>query len=453
MLGMAALGPAVCRSAAANTAAGSASAPRRPNLVMILSDDHRNDMLGCAGHPILKTPNIDRLAAEGVRFAQASVTTPICCCSRAGVLTGMQMARHGVTNFVTPIRPTDWETSYPAQLRQAGYRTGFFGKFGVASDVAPAELFDAVEGAPYGPFLFDPADPDSPHADEIHTRAAEAFIKAHDAETPFCVSLSFCSPHALDYQKKPYQAAHAFDALYTDVTIPTPQERGAPDETVLLPFLRDGEGRRRFRHNFYGAERYQDSVKNYYRMISGVDAYVGRIRAQLEQSGFAENTVIIFMGDNGYFIGERGLEGKWLAYESSIRVPLVVYDPHLAAQHRGRVCLRDAHETDIAPTLLDYAGLARPQRVQGRSLRPLLDQSDTAADKPWFFQHLFVHDAIPRSEGVVDGNGSTSAGWMASRALKSCITSHRIRGKCATSLAMRNRPGGWPVIARCVNSF
>ena len=398
--GLAAAGPL---SAAARAAVDATAAPRRPNLVFILGDDHRADLLGCAGNPILQTPNIDRLAREGVRFSQASITTPICCCSRAGLLTGMHAARHGVIGFTTPIRPQDWETSYPALLRKAGYRTGFFGKFGVATDDAPPELFDVVSPLPYGPFLFDRENPDSPHVDEVGCAAAEAFVQSQPANQPFCLSLSFRSPHALDYQPKPYQPPREFDALYAETHIPTPAEQGAPGEEVLPEFLRDSEGRRRWRHNFDGEQRYQESVKNYFRMITGIDAFVGRVRAQLERSGFAEDTVIIYMGDNGYFLGERGLEGKWLAYEQSIRVPLVVFDPRLAPQHRGAVTQRDAHEMDISPTLLDYAGIPRPARVQGRSLRPLLDGSDTAADKPWFFQHLFVHEAIPRSEGVVDG--------------------------------------------------
>ena len=153
----------------------------RRNVVFVLGDDHRADLLGCAGHPFLKTPNLDKLAQEGLRYSNACVTSAICCASRAGILTGMHPARHRVIDFSTRIRDAHWQASYPQLFRNAGYRTGFFGKFGVAGDSAPTDLFDTVMAPAYGPYYFPKDNPSARHADDLHCEAAEKFIEAQAA--------------------------------------------------------------------------------------------------------------------------------------------------------------------------------------------------------------------------------------------------------------------------------
>ena len=374
----------------------------RKNVICILGDDHRGDALGCAGHPFLQTPNLDRLAHEGVRFSNACVTSAICCASRAGILTGMHPARHRVIDFNTPIRDEDWPLTYPQLFRANGYRTGFFGKYGVNGNNAPADGFDEVLGEIYDGAYFPNDNPGARHADDLHCEAAEKFIEAQAAAgQAFCVSLSFQSSHAIDYAEKPYQPAPEFQSLYSDIAVPHAQDRGAPGYEVLPVFLRENEGRKRYLHNFGGEDRYQDSVKNYYRMITGLDAYIGRLRTTLERTGVAANTLIVYMGDNGYFLGERGLEGKWYAYEQSIRVPLIVFDPTVPPEARGRVDERFANECDISPTLLDFAGIAIPGKIQGRSLRTPLAPDASNWRQDFLYHHHFKHPAIPRSEAVV----------------------------------------------------
>ncbi len=136
-------------------------------------------------------------------------------------------------------------------------------------------------------------------------------------------------------------------------------------------------------------------------MISGVDLVVGRIREVLKKKGLAENTVIIFTGDNGYFLGERGFADKWYIYEHSIRVPLLVFDPRAAKANRGRIVSKMALNVDISPTMLELAGVSVPKDVQGRSLLPLL-KGEPPADwrTDFFYEHLFERKNIPKSEGV-----------------------------------------------------
>lgn len=393
---------ATCSAVAAGSAlsAGPTNASQR-NLVLIVADDYRADFLGCAGHPFLQTPNLDRVAREGVRYTNACITSAICCASRAGILTGMHPARHRVIDFNTDIRREHWHVTYPQILRANGYRTGFFGKYGVNGNAAPEAAFDVVQPPAHGMLYFPKDAPDARHADDLHTSAAESFIEAQAAAgQPFCVSLSFQTPHAIDYVDKPYQPAPEFQSLYEDVVVPPAEERGAPGYEILPEFLKDSEGRRRYLHNFGGVERYQESARNYFRSITGMDAYIGRLLSTLERAGVAQTTLVVFVGDNGYFLGERGLEGKWYAYEQSIRVPLLVLDPTAPAEMRGTTDERLVNECDIAPTLLDFAGIAVPEQMQGRSIRGRQD-AGTAWRTDCLYHHHFKHPRIPRSEGVV----------------------------------------------------
>jgi len=145
---------------------------------------------------------------------------------------------------------------------------------------------------------------------------------------------------------------------------------------------------------------YQESVKGYYRLIAGIDDSVKQIRNELKKLKLDDNTVIVFMGDNGFFLGEHGLAGKWFAHEESIRVPLIIYDPRMKSKDEGKVRGEIALNIDIAPTILDLAGEKVPKEMQGRSLLPLLKNQNKNWRKDFFYEHLFDHPAIPKSIGV-----------------------------------------------------
>ena len=149
----------------------------------------------------------------------------------------------------------------------------------------------------------------------------------------------------------------------------------------------------------------------YYRMISGVDLVVGRIRAALKKQGLADNTVIVFTADNGYFLGDRGFADKWYIYEHSIRVPLIVFDPRAAKNHRGLTAEKMALNVDVSPTLLDLAGISAPKEAQGRSLVPLL-QGESPANwrTDFFYEHLFERQTFPRARACGRNSTPTSAG-------------------------------------------
>lgn len=205
------------------------------------------------------------------------------------------------------------------------------------------------------------------HLSDIEGNYAIDFIKSHKKE-PFCLSLSFWAPHADDDSKKQYFWPSYTNNLYNDVKIPVPATADTAFFNSLPEFLRTTMNRQRWYWRFDSTEKYQRMVKGYYKMISGVDSVIGRIQAALKEQGLSDNTVIIFMGDNGYFLGERGYADKWLMYEQSIRVPMLIYDPRLPKSSSGKIYDEMVLNVDITPTILKLAGVSIPQRYQGNSL-------------------------------------------------------------------------------------
>ncbi len=388
-------------SAAAGAATGCAtrgeaqSAPR-PNIVVIVSDDHRYDALHCMGNSIIQTPNLDALAGQGMLFRNNFCTTAICCTSRASILTGMYARRHGITEFNQDLSPDMLALSYPLRLRHAGYRTAFVGKYGVGVKL-PEDAFDYWRGFPGQGVYFYPENERQVHSSDLLAEQSIEFLKTCGPGQPFCLSLSFKSPHALDYDQRPFPPASRFENLYQDVSIPSPKTATERHYEALPAFLKKSEGRKRWEHCFSTPERFQQNVKDYYRLITGMDDAIGQVRRAVADLGCAENTIILFTGDNGYFLGDRGLEGKWYAYEESIRTPLILFDPRAGAR---KPCETMTLNIDVAPTVLDAAGVGVPPRMQGRSLLPLLHGRASAWREDWFYEHHFKHPGIPRSEGV-----------------------------------------------------
>jgi len=371
----------------------------RPNVLFILTDDQRFDALGCAGNPIIRTPNVDRLAGEGIRFERAFVTTPICAASRASILTGTFERTHTYTFTKPPLARPFTDISFPVRFRQAGYRTGFVGKFGVAvAEDVPGEMFDFTrfDGFPY----FQKINGIERHMTEVEGDWVIDFLRGVEPGRPFCLLWCPWAPHAEDNKPEQYFWPPAVDALYRDVVIPVP-EMAAPKYYDAQPaFLKNTMSRKRWGWRFDTPDKYQSMVKGYYRMISGIDLVLGRIRGELARLGLDRNTVIVYTSDNGYFLGERGYADKWLMYDLSIRVPLVVYDPRAPRGSRGLVKRDMVLNIDLGPTLMDLAGIAIPPQVQGRSLRPLLGRTTPVWRSEIFCEELWDHPEIPRSECV-----------------------------------------------------
>ena len=372
---------------------------KRPNIIVILTDDQRWNSLGCAGNSIIITPEMDRLARQGTRFANAFVTTPICAASRATVFTGLYERTHGYTFTKPPIAEEFVRVSYPYLLKRAGYRTGFVGKFGVKVEKEMLDdMFDEFRstGFPY----FKKVGGKERHLTDINMDRALEFIRGCGEDETFCLSLSFWAPHADDGRAEQYFWPKDCDTLYQNVKIP-PAAASDPAFFESHPvFLRESMNRKRWYWRFDTPEKYQQMVKGHYRMISGIDRALGRLREELRRRKLDDKTVIILMGDNGYFLGERGYAGKWTMHEPSIRVPLIVYDPRLSLSRRGSVPEQPVLNLDLAPTILEMAGLKVPEKAEGRSLVPLIAGRKTSWRKVVFTEHLWEHPEIPVTEAV-----------------------------------------------------
>lgn len=400
-------------SAAADQLSDQASRP--PNIIFLLTDDQRWDTLGSYGNRIIHAPNIDALAEQGVTFDRAFVTTSICAPNRASILTGQYAARHGMWQFNRELSPEQLALTYPALLKRlGGYRTGFIGKYGVG-DPPGKEIFDYNRGFPgQGRFLFE-QDGETVHLTSVMADQAEEFIDGSSADQPFHLSISFKAPHVQDgsgvkSDQFPFDPRPEIANLYREADIPLPVTATSEYFDRLPDFLKKSENRSRWAVRYWSPERAQESLKGYYRLISGVDAAVGRIVKKLEQAGLADNTVIIFTSDHGQYLGDYGFAGKWYPHEVSIRVPLIVYDPRLPEQRRG-VRTRDfALSIDLGPTILDLAGVDVPAVMQGRSFAPVT-RGETPSDwrTEYYYEHHFVPDPswnmyIPRNEGIRTAN-------------------------------------------------
>jgi arylsulfatase A-like enzyme len=410
-----------CASAVTTSPASKA----RPNIIVLLADDLRYDAVGYLNNDV-RTPHLDRLAKLGVRFHNTFVTTSICCTSRASILTSTYARRHGVWDFVTETPSSLSETSYPSELRNAGYRTAFFGKFtgfgsmnglhdirdpfalGIRQDRAAFDELEFIQG------YYDPEDVDQEHHSNtrLATRAA-AFIQSTPAQIPFCLSISFQAPHTLVSNDGGtgdifVPEEDMFGIYAHDVFTRGPVMNEAAFATLPL-FIRASEARRRWNLRFGDDAKWLDTVRKYYALVSGMDRAIGVIVEALDRKGATGDTVIIFSSDNGYFLGDYGLEGKWFGYEASIRIPLMIRP---LARPKVQDIYATALNIDLAPTVLALAGIDAPSSMQGQDLSPLW--KDSSAHQRWRKDFLYEHylsgvsgkraktgDAfIPSSEGV-----------------------------------------------------
>ncbi|QDU61430.1 Arylsulfatase [Planctomycetes bacterium Pan216] len=368
-----------------------AGAEQPPSILFFFADDQRHDTLGCAGHPIVKTPTIDRLAAEGVRFNNAFVTTSICWVSRSTILTGLTARSFGTPTQPDAIKPEALGQLYPDLLRQAGYRTGFYGKWHAHTPKGfnPKDHYDEFEKISRNPYFKKQADGTERHTSELIGDGAVAFLESQPKDQPFCLNLWFNAAHAEDRDKRPgighYPWPKAVDGMYDDLTMAPPRlddpaiYAGQPD------FLKNSLNRERYFWRWDTPEKYQTNMRAYYRMISGIDGVIARVLETLRERGLADNTIVIYSADNGYYMGDRGFAGKWSHYEQSLRVPMIVVDPRLPKEKRGRVDERMVLNLDLPSTFLDWAGTTIPSEYQGESLAPLVAGEPTSDWRRDFF--------------------------------------------------------------------
>lgn len=363
---------------------------KKRNIIFILTDDHRYNMMSCTGHPWLKTPGIDRLAKGGVLFENAFVTSSLCSPSRASMLTGLYGHTHKVNDNFTELNPA--LPTFPLLLQKAGYKTGFLGKWhmGGASD-APRPGFDHWFSFYGQGQYFDPElningkkEKKTGYITDILTNEAERFIT--EQTSPFMLYVSHKAVHA------PFEPATRHKDQYPNETMPRPNSMKYRDdwyETKPEWVKR----RRATRHGVDGAIGHlaplEDLYKGYCRSLSSIDEGVTRILNLLERRGMLRDTLVVYMGDNGFLWGEHGLIDKRAMYEESIRVPMIMHCPEMFGPGKRK---QFALNLDVMPTFLEAAGVAPPAGIHGQSLVPVLRNEAAVGRTEFLYEYEWERD-------------------------------------------------------------
>ena len=377
--------------AAAQRAPAAAGAPR-PNFLFILTDDQRWDAMGVVQRemgehgrfPWLKTPNLDRLAAEGVRFRNAFVVNSLCAPSRATFLTGQYGHANGVVNNHTAFPLGN--VTHASLLRAAGYRTAYCGKWHMGQQPERPGFDFAASFLGQGRYTDCPivvngvTTPSKGWVDDVTTDYLLQFLR-ENKDRPFCATIGYKAVHGPctppERRRNDYADARAravpnlaAKAAYATGHLP-PARRPAAAAAQAAP---DGAG-------------LVPAHVDYFRCVAAMDDNVGRLLAALDELKLSERTVVVFAGDNGYYLGEHGLGDKRSAYEESLRIPMLLRYPPLAA--KGATVDSMVLNTDLAPTFLDLAGLPVPAAMHGRSWRPLLQGGGADWRKSFFYCYFF----------------------------------------------------------------
>lgn len=387
------------------------------NVIFILSDDHRYDFMGFMNTvPGLKTPNMDRLAAEGVHLQNAFVTTSLCSPSRASILTGLYAHTHTVVDNSAPM--PDNLTFFPQYLQNAGYQTAFFGKWHMGhTNAMPQPGFNEWVSFRGQGVYWDPTFningktvKKEGYMTNLLTDFALGWLDTIDRDKPFFIYLSHKAVHAEFMPEKKFEGMYKDmpvicpPSMYLTVTdssryigVPT-----APKTEVNYADIPNWVRRQRYSwhgvdHAYDGNMDFEDFYRRYCETLMSVDESIGRVLQWLEEHDLDENTLVIYMGDNGFQFGEHGLIDKRTMYEASMRVPLLAWCPSLIDPDTK---IKEMIENiDIAPTILDLAGVPIPEKMQGRSFLPLLEGKDI----PWrheIFYEYYWEWAYPQTPTI-----------------------------------------------------
>lgn len=375
-------------------------APERPNVLFILLDDLAYDAIGSSGrYPFLETPNISRLQREGVTFSNFFCTMSLSSPSRACFLTGVYPHLHGVTQNDVRVDPLwDVYTPYPQLLQERGYETAFIGKMHNAELWGKEQIrpgFDYWLGFRGQGDYFNPVLNDNGRefraegyiTDLLTDYACRWLTEERDRSKPFAMCLWHKAVHM------PFKAAPRHEGCYADQTLPLPPNgNGVEDYTGKPAWQKYKKSFDRIWEHDPEWNPHFEQPLDILETLRAVDESIGTLYATLERTGELDNTIILFASDNGYFMGEHGYWDKRIAYEESMRIPMIVRYPHaIAAGSRiDEMCLN----IDIAPTLLEMSGTPVPDWMQGRSLVPLL-RGDTTGWRRSFLFEYFVDDAYP----------------------------------------------------------
>ncbi len=398
-----------------SVSSASAAETARPNILFVLCDDLRWDALGCAGHPHVKTPHIDRLAREGVLFENAFCTTSLCSPSRASILSGLYAHSHGVTNNFTEY-PQDL-ASFPKLLHDSGYATAYLGKWHMGEDndeQRPGfDYFVTHKGQ--GKYFDTEFNLNGAKREVIPgyytTVVTDLAVKWLDRQfdashgKPWVMMLGHKAPHSFYFPEEKYQ--HAFD----NVEVKYPGTAFMLDDKPK--WIKD---RLPTWHGIYGPlfewrKKFPDSspeavkdfaamTRAYWGTILSVDDSVGRLTAGLDDHKQLDNTLIVFMGDNGLLNGEHGMVDKRTMHEASIRIPLIVRYPGLTKTDAPKKVTQQVLTVDMAPSLLDLCGVKSPEKLHGRSWKRLVQTGGDPAWRHSFLYHYNYEKQFPYTPNV-----------------------------------------------------
>jgi arylsulfatase A-like enzyme len=369
------------------------------NVIFILTDDHRYDFMGFTGKlPWQKTPNMDRLYREGAWFKNAFVTTSLCSPSRASILTGAYSHVHTIVDNVAP-EPGNL-VYFPQYLQKAGYQTAFLGKWHMGNEEdKPRPGFDHWEsfkgqGVYYNPTLnIDGKEVtygDSTYITDLLTEHALTWLKARDRSKPFFLYLSHKAVHM------PLAPAKRHRGMYKNMKYPLPETyyQTLQDDYKMLGWP---EWVKQQRYSWHGVDYIyhthqpiEELVQTYCETLMGVDESIGAVMDYLRSEGLDKSTLIIYMGDNGFSMGEHGLIDKRHFYEESVKVPFLAYCPELF--NGGQTVTKMVQNVDVAPTILAAAALQPPSSMPGKSFIPVLKGDTTQWRDKIFYEYYWEYD-------------------------------------------------------------
>ena len=382
-------------------AAQPARTPPR-NVVLILSDDHRFDFMSfvAGAPPFLRTPNLDRMAKGGAHVRNAMVTTALCSPSRASILTGLYAHRHGIVDNTSPIPAGT--VFFPERLQRAGYRTAYVGKWHMGEDTdAPQKGFDhwvsfRGQGVYQDPTLNinGARSQIKGYTTDVLTDQAIGWLKTQttaNPSQPFFLTLAHKAVHS------EFEPATRHRGRYANAPIPYPETMAdRPANYELKP--RWVKEQRNSWHGvdfmYHGALEFDAFYRAYCETLLALDESVGRMLDYLEASGLSKSTLVIYMSDNGFLLGEHGLIDKRNAYEESIRIPMLVYAPGYVPA--GSVVNQLVRNIDIAPTVLDLAGVRSQEAIDGRSVLAALRGDSVAVDGEMLYEYYWEY-AFPHT--------------------------------------------------------
>ncbi len=396
------------------------AAEARPNILFIFSDDHAQHAISAYGSKVNQTPNIDRLAKDGVRFKHSFVINSICTPSRATLLTGQYSHLNGVPVFN---RFDGARDNVAKRLQSGGYHTGMIGKWHLGSDPTGFDRWIVLpgQGSYKNPAFLVPGRKLTieGHCTDITTDLGLEFLRTRPQDKPFFLMLHQKAPH------RAWEPDERNKAIFKDKVIPEPDTLWddyatrpaalpANEQTIARDLTRNdlklqapADLKGSARNEWLGVKpmeltvdgktltgkelvrwKYQRYMRDYLACVQGVDDGVGKVLDYLDQTGLAKNTIVIYSSDNGWYLGDLGLYDKRFMYEPGLSIPLLARGPGIKA---GSVPLQFVSNLDLAPTFLDLAGLPIPESMQGRSLVPLL-RGETPANWRTSLYYRYYHD-------------------------------------------------------------